>query len=880
MKGKYKAIIALVLILILLPLTLLMTIAHWLPTLAGIWLPQGTKIAMEASPRFTRGAIIVPDLRYLAGDCELATIKDATLSHPQRWRLHLDQLNLNVDCISKIPLDSSAPAAPRTLNEWQSLLPESLLTIDRVNITPFQQFSGALRLSLRPEQQSVHYDGPSLSVDAQLNGQILALQKLKVQALAGMEPLELAGTVTLPAITDNLPEKGHLATKLRIPQESELVDVVLDWNEAQGAIRVATPNAHEPLLALPWTVSNTIFEVNGGQWFWPYAGFPLRGGISLQVNDWRQGLENAVISGRMNVITQGSAGKGNAVLNIGPGKISTINSSLPLQLTGEAKQDGMVFYAVLPGELSGAIADPKLLFKPGALLRSRGRIIDSLDVDEIRWPLAGVSVSRHGVDGRLQAIVRAHENKMGDFVLHLDGKADNFLPDAGLWQWKYWGNGAFTPMQAKWDVRGQGEWRDNRIELSSLSTGFDKLEYGSMLITTPRLKLDGPLHWQRAQSAPSFKGAFTLNAGQTTFSGGSTLPPSTLSFSVDGIDPSFFQYKGELRAEAIGPVRVNGRWDGIRLRGNAWWPQQGLAVFQSLIPADWKMTLKDGSLYSQVAFSAASGQGFEAGGHAVVKNGSVWMPDNQINGVDFVLPFRFSNSTWRLGTDGPVTLRIAEVKNQVTSTNITADLEGWYPWSEKQPLTLSDVNVDILGGKLRMQQLRMPQHDAALLRLENISSSELITAVNPKQFTMSGRVNGGLPLWLNHPQWIIKDGWLSNPGPLTLRLDKDMADAIVENNIAAGVAVNWLRYMEISHSWTRINLDNLGGLTLRANVQGTSQVEGKRNVVRLNYSHQENLFTLWRSLRFGDNLQTWLEQHTALPDVRCQIRDKACEETQ
>jgi hypothetical protein len=292
------------------------------------------------------------------------------------------------------------------------------------------------------------------------------------------------------------------------------------------------------------------------------------------------------------------------------------------------------------------------------------------------------------------------------------------------------------------------------------------------------------------------------------------------------------------------------------------------------------MTLKDGSLYSQVAFSAASGQGFKAGGHAVVKNGSVWMPDNQINGVDFVLPFRFSNSTWQLGTDGPVTLRIAEVKNQVTSTNITADLEGWYPWNEAQPLTLSEVNVDILGGKLRMQQLRMPQHDAALLRLENISSSELISAVNPKQFTMSGRVNGGLPLWLNHPQWIIKEGWLSNPGPLTLRLDKDMADAIVENNIAAGVAVNWLRYMEISHSWTSINLDNLGELTLRANVQGTSQVEGKRNAVRLNYSHQENLFTLWRSLRFGDNLQTWLEQHAALPDVRCQTRDKACEETQ
>lgn len=880
MKGKFKAIIALALILILFPLALLMTIAHWLPTLAGIWLPQGTRIAMESSPRFTRGAVIVPDLRYLAGDCELANIKDATLSHPKRWRIHLDTLNLNVDCLSKIPLNQSGPAAPRTLAEWQSLLPESLLTIDRVNITPFQQFSGALRLALTPQQQTLHFAGPSLSVDAQLNGQILELQKLKVQALVGMDPLEMAGTITLPPLTDKLPEQGHLATKLRIPQEPELLDVELDWDQEQGTFTMAKPDAPEALVSLPWTLSDNIFEVNGGQWFWPYAGFPMRGGLALRVDDWKLGIEKAVISGRMNVITQGSAGKANAVLNIGPGKLSLLNSALPVQLTGEAKQDGMVFYAVLPGEISGPIADPQLLFRPGALLRSRGRIIDSLDIDEIRWPLAGVSVTQRGVDGRLQAIVRAHENQMGNFVLHLDGNADNFLPDAGLWRWKYWGKGEFTPMQAKWDVRGQGEWRDSAIELSSLSTGFDKLEYGSMLVTEPRLKLEKPLHWQRAQSAPTFDGAFTLNAGKTTFSGGSTLPPSTLSFSVTGEDPASFQYQGDLHAGDIGPVRVNGRWDGERLRGNAWWPQQVLTVFQPLIPADWKMTLKDGSLYAQVAFSAAAGQGFEAGGHGVVKSGSVWMPDNQINGVDFVLPFRFGNSTWQLGTDGPVTLRIAEVKNQVTSSNITADLEGWYPWSDTQPLTLSNVNVDILGGKMRVQQLRLPQRDAALLRLENISSSELITAVNPKQFTMSGRVNGALPLWLNHPQWIIKDGWLSNPGPLTLRLDKDMADAIVENNIAAGVAVNWLRYMEISHSWTTINLDNLGMLTLRANVQGTSQVEGKRNAVRLNYSHQENLFTLWRSLRFGDNLQTWLEQHTELPDVRCQTRGKACEETQ
>jgi hypothetical protein len=49
MKGKYKAALAL-LLMILLPLTLLMTLAQWVPTLAGVWLPVGTRIAFETSP--------------------------------------------------------------------------------------------------------------------------------------------------------------------------------------------------------------------------------------------------------------------------------------------------------------------------------------------------------------------------------------------------------------------------------------------------------------------------------------------------------------------------------------------------------------------------------------------------------------------------------------------------------------------------------------------------------------------------------------------------------------------------------------------------------------------------------------------------------------
>ena len=64
MLGKYKAVLALLLLIILVPLTLLMTLGLWVPTLAGIWLPLGTRIALDESPRITRKGLIIPDRRY------------------------------------------------------------------------------------------------------------------------------------------------------------------------------------------------------------------------------------------------------------------------------------------------------------------------------------------------------------------------------------------------------------------------------------------------------------------------------------------------------------------------------------------------------------------------------------------------------------------------------------------------------------------------------------------------------------------------------------------------------------------------------------------------------------------------------------------------
>ncbi|WP_367395513.1 YdbH family protein [Pantoea sp. Ep11b] len=866
MPRIFRRRLAAILALILLLLGLMLTVTQWLPRLAGIWLPAETRIELAGAPRWRDGGLWLPQIRYLAADCSLATVNAVSLGwHQSRWKLNAAELTLDSACLQKLPASEPDAAAPRTLAEWQAMLPGADVHLGKVVVAPWQTYAGSLDLTLEKDRQQLTYQGENLQLAATLTGQQLAVTRLRFTHPALPEPMTLRGNLQLPAFATDLPVQGEVAGQLALAALPHPLQLTLNWQQQQGELRVAMAEQEKPLLRLPWQISRDQIQIEQGEYVWPLEAQPLSGFVNLTLNNWQAGLEGSQITGRINLLTRGRGGKGNVVLGVGPGNLSLTDSNLPFQITGESKLAALQLYGSVPGRLSGSLLDPQLVLQPKSLLRLKGRILSTLEVDEARWPLAGVRLSSQGIDGRLQAILTAHDASFGRFRLHLDGRATDFWPDKGEWNWRYWGGGEMLPLQARWDVKGTGGWHDTLIHLDTLSTGFNQLAYGSVNVASPRLTLTEPVNWQRDVTQPSFQGHFRLQAGETRFSYGGRLAASTLDFEAKGRDPGYFLWRGELKAGRVGPLRVNGRWDGERLRGQAWWPTQSLTVFQPLLSPDMKMQIQDGSLQAQVAFSAAPDQGFEAGGHWRVRQGSVWTPDSQVNGIDFSLPFRFRADHWQFGQHGPVSLRIAEIKNQFAMQNIRADLQGNWPWSEAAPLTLQNVSLDLLGGQITLPALRMPQHEPARVSLRNISLSRLVTALKPKQFAMSGNVNGELPLWLNNPRWLIEKGWIANSGALTFRLDKDMADAITRNNVATGAALDWLRYMEISRSWATINLDNLGDLSMEAQVQGVSRFSNRRQTVNLNYHHQENLFQLWRSLRFGDNLQSWLEQHATLP---------------
>lgn len=591
------------------------TLPQWLPKIAQFWLPAGSQLVLTHPPVWHDGALRLPLLRYRVQDCTLANIDQLSVGYQQgRWQLAANTVAVDTACLSKLP--SSDEGAPQNLADWQQQLSKLDLNIGNLQITPWQQYAGKLTLTSQKLSQELRYQGQQLSFAATLDAQQqLSLHQFSIAVPGTPQPFELSGKIKIPLSLDDWPEQGALDGVLTTGYLSKPLLLNLSWQQQEGVLTLTERGDDSPLARLPWRVSANKIQIANGQWQWPYQLQPLSGGINLTLFDWDQGLDQTSIEARINVITSGKSGKGNAVLTLGPGNLSMINSDLKFQLSGQANLERMVLNATIPGLLSGSILNPTWVLHPGALLRAHGNVTPELRIRDARWPLAGVKVTAAGVTGRLQAIVDAQDSYWGDFNLHLDGQAQEFWPDKGNWQWRYWGNGQLPPLAARWDMGGRGSWQGTLITVDKLSTGFDRLKYGVVSVEAPRLTLAKPLTWQRDNHHPAFIAGFELGAKKVAFSdGGGYLPPAVLSLQLNGREPDSFLWQGKLQAQAIGPIALRGRWDGERLRGEGWWPKQSLTVFQPLISEELGIKLRDGELYAQAAFSAAREQGFTAGG--------------------------------------------------------------------------------------------------------------------------------------------------------------------------------------------------------------------------------------------------------------------------
>ncbi|HEQ1856895.1 TPA: YdbH family protein [Providencia alcalifaciens] len=879
MKRAIKVLFFLLGVSVVLLIILWSTLTRWAPVVAKHFLPEPVTLSLS-EPQFVNRQIRLPSIGLSAGNCSLVTVTDARVSFFP-INVKIDELDINAQCVDNIKSSEEPSSSPVNIAEILDAIPRFSLVIDKTKLHSWEQYQGSLWLrSTADSPLMLDYQGENVRVSSFVNSQnqlivqqfsatlpqsTLALEELQPlnQNKPPVEPqhIELTAQLALPLTTAQMPEAGDIEAQFKLIELNKLLNAKLHWQRDQGLLTVTDVEPQQELFYLPWQVSSSQVTVTDGRWSWQDAEIPLHGGIAFQIDNWNQALSEFVISGRLNMLTDAKKGKANLVLTLEPSRINLLDANIDFRLNGQVKYDDMVLDINLPAKIAGQLVSPTVAFMPGSLMRAYGQVSPTILLREIRLPLAGTRLNAEGITGRLQAILKVKEQYWGDFDIHLDGNANKFNIDQGKWFWNYWGNAQLPALAARWDVKGNGSWHDTQLTLNSLNTGFDQIKYGLLSMSAPRLKLTSPLVWQRDPTKADFYGALQLTSNRMLFGADSYLPKITANAELKGTSPASFQLKGDLSTRQVGPIVIFGRWDGERLRGEARWPEQSVKAFQTLIPKDLGIELRQGKLFSQAAFSMTPENGFIAGGHWRVQNTSLWMKDGELNGLDFVLPWKLHNSTWTLGEKSPVELRIKHVSNLFEFTDIKADLSVTYPPTDTNPIQLSNVGFKMLGGEINLDLLRWPQIKPATISVHQVELSELFTKLKVSQFAVSGRVNGELPFYLNNPDWIIKGGWMENSGPLTLRLDTNFVESIAKDNISAGSAIGWLQYLEIQRSRTDVNVTNLGLLTMSTILEGYNTKEAKKREVHLNYHHEENIFQLWRSLRFGTGLEEWLEKN-------------------
>lgn len=865
MKGKVKASILVLAALAGGWVGAVNCIGYWLPWLVNSLLPSDVTLTLAERPQWHRGGVQMTSATLQVNRCPAAIAQtlNITYSHLQ-WQLSAEKLAIDSRCFSQWPSSQNSEST-LSLAQLQAAIPKAQLTIGHFIALDLPITPGKLVVKLSKSQQNIQFDNPQIQAQLRLSDQTLAIKKLSYQALGTSTDLNIQGEVTLADSLTALPIAGELSAELSDARIMEPLELNLTFTEKQGNLKLTSRSSKIALLELPWKYQDNALVVTDGKWLWPYAPQSAQGALAIRLSDWRNLQQGPLFSARANMLSEGKGGKGNLVVSIEPSRLRWQNNTLPLQLTGVIKAHNLQIYTAIPAVFTGGIMDPKVLFKPGSLLRARGEILPDWIVDEARFPLAGVRLTGRGVSGPLQGNFKVRNNHNHFYLLHLAGQAHDFLPHTGRWDWRYWGKGKLLPLHADWDIAGRGYWQDKTIKLTELSTGFNQLRFHRIYMSRPRLVLLKPIHWSFDKARPAFSGAVKLTMSTAHFIGSSQLPPSQVNFAINGKTPSQFRWQASLHSDKIGPIRFNGRRDNAIWLGSAIWPEQSLTVIQPLIGKKTQVAVRQGTLKGSFAFSLQPSVGLQIGGHWRVKKGELWTPDNRYRDIQFSLPFRYRHGQWQFGPKAPVNLYIGEIENQTTITDVHAELQGFYPFSPSSPLRLTNVNLNLLGGRVHLSDFTLPQYLAAKLKFSNIDLSKLMALLHSSQITMSGHVNAELPFWLTKNNWKISNGWLSNAGNVTLSVDKELIDSLIKNNLAAGVALDWLRYMEIDNLHAQANVDRNGLLQLKAQVTGTSEFDHNRQRVRLNYTHQQNILTLWQSLSFANNLESWLIENIRLP---------------
>ncbi|MCK3657546.1 hypothetical protein A4G18_02120 [Pasteurellaceae bacterium Pebbles2] len=870
--------------------------------IANHFLGQQISLEMKEKPQMSATETTIPSLVFKLNQptaCPLVSLQNVRMQWWHSRTLDVEKAVFDYACLTQMQTQENAKTE-LNLTALLAALPNADIHLHSIKfihtddvsspaLAQLLQAEMAAKLSLNQQKLMLEAQGktdlnePESAVLFQLNS-VLDKQQLttKLSYLPQQEQQYLLNVDT--HLADNLydlPTQGQVNLQWENPELAlKQGALALQWQDQKGTATLQDLAQQQQIFHLPFSLDNEKLQIEKGNFYWDIAALeqPLQGVLNLSLHKSDGNWLPLRTDLRVSLFSSGEEGKGNIVIYGKDGLISQESVLIPLEAHGNVKYDKAIAYADIVFDIAGDFNDIFVSFKPTSMLRVNWKEPEANM--NVGLPLAGIRVGRYGVNGRLQAILKGYTAQFNDIDLRLDGWSNEFIAGikslfairaadpliknveqtaTNLWQWKFWGKAKVKALNTDLKLNGRGAWRADRVEVSELTATTAKIHTAGVYIPQISVELKDKLRWHYAEN--KIRGLLQAKAAEIKLDYGGRFIQPVFGLGLDGTHIKDFNLAGDVKAGELGPIKLFAHYRQNELVGNIYWLEQSAKVFQSLFPQNWQWIIQKGTIRGQTAFDISAERGLQMGGHFAIRQGEITLPNGELRGIEFALPYRYVNKGLEL-VKNPIQVSVKHLKMGVLEAeNLSVKVQGYYPYSKNKPLTLSELKLNLLGGEVSVNKFALPQRQIANVQLRRIDLSQALAMAQYTQLGMQGRVNAVFPFWLTHSRCIICDGKIEKAADEDVRfsLGDKLLDGLKSGGLTEGILADVVSEMDLQALSATVNLAPNGILDLAANIRGYNPKKKSHNPITLNYNHQENVYELWKMLDYGSKFEQKLE---------------------
>ncbi|GMM85917.1 YdbH domain-containing protein [Pseudoalteromonas sp. MTN2-4] len=198
---------------------------------------------------------------------------------------------------------------------------------------------------------------------------------------------------------------------------------------------------------------------------------------------------------------------------------------------------------------------------------------------------------------------------------------------------------------------------------------------------------------------------------------------------------------------------------------------------------------------------------------------------------------------------------IGEFRSGAVLTNIEANLQA-----ESGIAWLSDMTAEAFDGELKADKVKLTTELQRIeAKVENLDLAILAKAGREAGVTLTGRVSGELPIEVRDGKVSITEGKLYNLGAGLLSVSENASvNALKAQQPQLKTVIGLLDNLDIDTLHSDVALTEDGWLTLGVNIKGENKSQAQP--VNFNYTHHENIYTLFKALRLNDEISQQVEK--------------------